>query len=67
MVSETSLRVAEQYYLPLPLPQIYGNQDHQDFKNLLEKIDSLLLNTHIEIQLQEQFLAEAQKESLKER
>lgn len=65
MNKNSPLLVAEQSYLPLSLPEVHGNQDYRNFKQILKHLNHLLLKAGIEKECQEYFVSQAQ--SLKER
>jgi hypothetical protein len=67
MEHSNSLRVAEQIYLPLPLPQVFGNKDYQTYLALFKRIDRHLNVSGIEIEFQERALVEAEANSKKVR
>lgn len=62
---KTLRRQAEQLNIVLPLPIIKGNQDYNEHKDLLERIDQLLVDSGIEATVQESALAKASRESVK--
>lgn len=62
---KTLRREAEQLKIVLPLPIIKGNKDYNEHKDLLERIDKLLMDSGIEVMVQENALAKAEKESSK--
>lgn len=67
MKNENELRrQAEQLSIPLPLPIVKGNKDYNERKDLLERLDQLLIESGIEVEMQERALAEAERDSPKE-
>lgn len=61
MNKQKTLRLtAEQIKIPLPLPIIKGNKDYNDYKDLLERLDALLIDSGIEHEFQEKALEKAQ-------
>lgn len=66
MKKENRLRLAaEQLSIPLPLPIVKGNKDYNERKDLLERLDKLLVDSGIERAMQERALAEAERDSPK--
>ena len=63
MNTTKSLRVAEQLDIPVTLPIVKGNQDYHRHKELLERIDRLLTDSGIEVELQERALVKATTEA----
>jgi hypothetical protein len=67
MKKENVLRQqAEQLWIPLPLAIIRGNKDYNQHKDLLERIDQLLISSGIEANLQERALAKAEAAAMAE-
>lgn len=56
---------AEQLSIPLPLPLIKGNKDYEMHKDLLERIDKLLVDSGVEAAMQNRTLMERAQASLK--
>lgn len=58
-------RQAEQQSIPLPLPIVKGNKDYNERKDLLERLDQLLIESGVEREMQERALAQAEEDSPK--
>jgi hypothetical protein len=63
MQIQKSLRIPEQSNIPIALPIVKGNQDYHRHKELLERIDRLLTDSGIEVELQESALVQSEKEA----
>lgn len=66
LLNKTVLRLqAEQLSIPLSLPIVKGNKDYNERKDLLERLDQLLIDSGIEVEMQRQAIAKAEQDSPK--